>query len=209
MLPRILSLVAVAALALGASQAQAIHVDFADYRGAASGSGATIEVGGVSLSISAQPSPFDLRINGAGLGVKCTHGFFRCLTNQSGQIDSEWNESIVITFDDGPVSLKSVALRKLFRGETAVVGMERRERVVHGSRNGRANVSMAGVIVERLVFSARGWFSDFSVRGIEFDLIDGTTGGPRPAPHPAPEPSAALLFAAGLAAVGARVRRRG
>ena len=200
--PMILAISAVGLLV--AANAQAIYVDFADYQGAASGNRADIDVGGHSLTITSQPTRFDLSISRAGLGVSCTNGFWRCLTNSSTQIDAEWNEQITITFNDGPVVLNEVYLSRLYSGEVAVVEAGSFETAVRG-RGGwwqnasNAAVGLGGIEVTEIVISARGWFSDVAVRGIDFDVYEPTNA--------IPEPQAALLFAAGLGLVALRRRR--
>ena len=117
---------AMALLFLAASSAQAIYVDFADYQGAAAGNSALIDVEGHLISISANPTRYDLSIMNAGLGVACTDRRGRCRGNQSAQIDAEWRESIVITFNDGPVEFVGVDLSRLYSGEIAVAAQKTR-----------------------------------------------------------------------------------
>ena len=206
MLERFLRPIMLAALTAGllaAANAQAIYVDFADYQGAASGNRADIDVGGYSLTITSQPTNFDLAISNAGLGVSCTNGFWRCLTNSSTQIDAEWNEQITITFNDGPVVLNEVFLSRIYRGEVAVVEAGAFETAVRGRGFRRhttnAIVGLGGIEVTEVTISARGWFSDVAVRGIDFDVFEPTNA--------IPEPQAALLFAAGFGIVALRRRR--
>lgn len=211
-LPALLALIVPVLLALPAS---ALYVDFADYQGMQSGSQANISAHGLSITIDSYPSDFNLSITDAGLGVECTAGFWGCFTNQPDQIDAEWQEAIVITFNDGPVSLSSVDLSRIYSGEIAVVATASAGAAVmgDGTSEDTANytVDMGGVIADRFVVSTWGWFSDAALRGMEFELIgepvrpiDPTPGG---GPGSAiPEPSAALLFFAGIATVATRRR---
>jgi len=192
---------------LWSGSAQALYLDFADFQGSESGNRADINFDGTSISISSQPSRFDLTISNSGLGVGCTDGFWRCLSNSDSQIDAEWNEQITITFNDGPVAVESVILSQLYRGEVAVVGTEALRTTVEGTgwrrRSSTAVVDMGNVMASEITFSARGWFSDMSVRGIVFNRSASVGSVPGPT-HPVPEPHAALLFIAGLGVVAAR-----
>ena len=204
----------IAGAALASTQASALYVDFADFQGAESGNQASIEADGVSISITSNPSNFDLSISNSGLGVQCAGGFWACLGNQSNQIDAEWNESIVITFNDGPVVLNSVDLSRFHAREVALISTAGEGTAVRGSgfseRTGGRTVDLGGIVTDQLVVTTLGWFSDASLRGLDFDLIDSQPSTPvRPTdPQPTtpiPEPTAAMLFGAGL--VATRLRR--
>lgn len=203
-------------LLLSVSQAHALYIDFADYRGAESGNAAELTFEGLSISITAAPSDYDLRITEAGLGVRCTDGFFSCLGNQGDQIDAEWGESISISFLDGPVVVNSVDFDEIFLGETAVVQADASPSVeVRGTawraRDASASADLAGVVTSRLTISTSGLFSDTSVRGIDFDVLGDvgtvTPVDPQRPTSPIPEPASALLFAAGLATAGLARKR--
>ena len=204
--------VAFAVVFVWSGSAQAIYLDFADYQGSESGNRANIEVDGTSITISSRPTRFDLTISNSGLGVGCTDGFWGCLSNSRSQIDAEWNEQITITFNDGPVSLERVVLSRLYSGEVAVVGTEAVDNTVEGSgwrrRTSTVAVDMGGALVSEITVSARGWFSDMSVRGLVFNRPGSLDSLPRPQPTSAiPEPTAALLFVAGLGVAASKRRR--
>lgn len=137
-------------VALGAGQAQALYIDFADYQGAESGNAAQLSFEGLSISISSSPTDFELEISEVGLGVRCTAGFFGCLGNQSGEIDAAWNEAVTITFEGGPVAIQSVDLERIYRGEVAVVATPDAGVQVRGSSGlfggATARVDMGGVV---------------------------------------------------------------
>ena len=199
-----MALVVLAAGFLATTSAEAIYVDFADYQGAASGNRADIDAGGYSLTITSQPTRFDLSISRNGLGVSCTSGFWRCFTNSPTQIDAEWNEQITITFNDGPVVLNDVHLSRLYSWEVAVVANDDFTTAVRGRggwwrRASNVVVGLGGIEVTEIAISARGWFSDVAVRGLDFDVFEPTTA--------IPEPHAALLFGAGIGLVALRRRR--
>ena len=202
----------VAITLLWSGNAQAIYLDFADFRGSESGHQAEISIDGYSITVSSRPTRFDLTISNSGLGVGCRGRSWRCRGNSRSQIDAEWNEQITITFNDGPVSLDRVLLSRLYRGEVAVIGAEALRTRVAGTgwRRGRSTavVDMGGILVSEIRISARGWFSDLSVRGLVFDRATAVDVRPGPRPtHPVPEPHAALLFAVGLGVVASRRQR--
>ena len=214
--PRLLLFALVASIMMIATSAQAIYVDFADYQGAEVGNETTIEVDGHSISISANPTRYDLSITDSGLGVACTDRRRNCRGNSSSQIDAEWRESIVITFNDGPVELTAVDLSSLYGGEVAVVQAEDFGVSVRGRgwsrRHSDRRVDFDELVTDQIIVSTWGWFSDASLQGIEFNAISGVDANvpidQDPPISPVPEPGAALLFVAGLGAVGSVSRRR-
>ncbi len=206
----LLALIVPAFFALPAS---ALYVDFADYQGQQSGSQANITAHGLSITIDSHPSDFNLSITDSGLGVECTAGFWGCFTNQPDQIDAEWQEAIIITFNDGPVALNSVDLSRIYSGEIALVATNSGGTAVMGSgyneETARYTVDMDGVVADRFIVATWGWFSDASLQGMDFDLVAESVVPVDPTPGPGsaiPEPSAALLFFAGIATVATRRR---
>ena len=211
-----------ALLVIPVSQAQALYLDFADFRGAESGNTADLTFEGLNISITSAPSDYDLTITRSGLGVRCTDGWRDCLGNQRGQIDAEWGESIAVTFLDGPVVVNRVDFERIYWGEVALVDTDASDTTAAygngwGGRRGRASADLAGVVTSQLVISSYRRFSDAALRGIDFDLVAGIDPvlpidpvrpvDPQRPTSPIPEPTSALLFGAGLATAGV-VRRR-
>ena len=188
-----------------AGTAQAIYLDFAAYQGSESGNSADLMIGGQSVTVSSQPTRYDLRISRAGLGIRCTDTFEECSGNSDNQIDSEWLEQITITFNDGPVELNSVLLSRIYRNDIAIVSAGSESTEVRGSalgwwdwENAHVNLDMGGIVVSEITLTAFGQHSDYTVRAIDFN--------PRVVSSPIPEPHAALLFAVGMGVVASRRR---
>lgn len=201
---------------LCSTNAHALYIDFANYQGSESGHGAELIVGGYSITISSQPTDFDLTISSTGLGVACAGSSRNCRSNSRDQIDAEWNEQIRITFNDGPVVLNEVFYSRLYRGEVATIHTDDYLGSVRGrgrglglfGRSGNTRLGMSGIGTTQFVVSTYGRFSDFSLRGIDFDVFESVTGQPEQQPtHPVPEPRAALLFVFGIGIVATRLRR--
>lgn len=194
-----------------ASSAQAVYVDFADYRGLTGSNPATIDASGYSITISAKPASHDLTFTRAGIGVSCNGSWRHCWRNRPGQIGP--GENVTITFNDGPVLLNNVELSRFYLGEKALVTTDDESRLVRGlgwrNRSNNRLVDMGGILVSELTVTSRGWFSDVALRSIDFSLTGAVSGDPNGGgPSGAvPEPGAALLFGAGMLLTAVRRKR--
>jgi hypothetical protein len=204
-------------VALVTGSAHAATITFSDYQGAASGNTAAISQDGFNLQITATPSDYDLTIGSDGLGVACTDSGWACITNDPGEIDATHGESVTIDFGE-LVRVYDVDLLNLYSGgflpdEEAAIEAAGVLVTVDGDDyffdDGDASVDFGGILTSYVSFKAVGMFySDFSVAAITVGSAG--VGGPasdRDGGPAVPEPSAALVFAAGLVAVGRRARR--